>query len=149
MFLWNDGHKNITLKQRSKPNIKQTSPSHGYYYNSITIKGSSSTRDRTITLCFISYLKQPSNRSWGSIANPLAGRGHCCDWNFSFWWVPSFKLSLQCCNPGMSVLMYHGEVQGSTVQIRVKTCHHTNKGVEAIFSGSAWNNVCLALTTRT
>jgi hypothetical protein len=32
------------------------------------------------------------------------------------------------------ILMYPREVQGSTVQVGVKTYHHTNKGVEAIFS---------------
>jgi hypothetical protein len=45
--------------------------------------------------------------------------------------------------------MYPRDVQGSTVQVGVKTCHHTNKGVEAIFSSSTWNNVGLAFSTKT
>jgi hypothetical protein len=34
----------------------------------------------------------------------------------------------------LQLLIYPGEVHGSTVQVGVKTCHHTYKGVEAIFS---------------
>jgi hypothetical protein len=45
--------------------------------------------------------------------------------------------------------MYPGEVQSSTVQVGVKTCHHTNKGVEAIFSSPIWNNAGLAFSTKT
>jgi uncharacterized protein (UPF0212 family) len=44
--------------------------------------------------------------------------------------------------------MYPEEVQGSTVKVGVKTCHHTNKGVEATFSSLTWNNVGLAFSMK-
>jgi hypothetical protein len=54
-----------------------------------------------------------------------------------FGWIPSFELSFEGCNPSVSFFqfpMYPSKIQGSTVQVSVKTCHHTYKGVEAIFS---------------
>jgi hypothetical protein len=44
---------------------------------------------------------------------------------------------------------YPVEVYGSTVQVGVKTRHHTNKGVETIFSGPTWDNAGLAFSMKT
>jgi hypothetical protein len=45
--------------------------------------------------------------------------------------------------------MYPRKIQGSAVQVSVKTCHHTYKGVEAIFSSFTWNNIGLSFSTKT
>jgi hypothetical protein len=68
-----------------------------------------------------------------------------------FGWIPSFKLSFEGYNHGVGFFqfsMYPREIQGSVVQVSVKTYHNTYKGVEAIFSSFTWNNTGLAFSTK-
>jgi hypothetical protein len=46
--LWPSFHKIIALKQNSKSNIMQTSPSHGCYYNSIIRVSSSKAKSNLL-----------------------------------------------------------------------------------------------------
>ena len=74
-------------------------------------------------------LKQPSDGSGLSIAQPLAGRRQRHGGDLSFGRIQSLQLGFQGCNPGVGILqlqVHPVEVQGGTVQVGVETDHYTS-----------------------